>query len=192
MQTLLKKWWIILLQGILLVFLSIYVFNHPGATLIGLTFWLSLMIFFAGIAGIIGWLMSNKNQRETGNLLWSIVSAAFGFLLLMKIGFAMDLLTNLLGIWMIMTGVWLLRTGWTHKDGESTGWFVLIAGLVSLVAGIMVIFSIAAGAVAVSTLVGLQLLIAGIGLIMLSFIKKKLVGSIKEEASKIRDHLQNK
>jgi uncharacterized membrane protein HdeD (DUF308 family) len=192
MQNLFKKWWIILIQGILLILLSIYVFNHPGVTLISITFWLSLMILFAGIAGIIGWLMMSKSQRETDNLLWSVVSAAFGFLLIMKIGFAMDLLTNLLGIWMIITGSWLVRIGWAHKDGGSPGWLVLIAGLISIVAGVMVIFNIAAGAVAVSTLVGLQLLLSGIGLITLSLIKKKLVGSIKEGASKIKDQFQNR
>jgi uncharacterized membrane protein HdeD (DUF308 family) len=186
MQTLFQKWWVILVQGILLVILSFYVFNHPVVALATLSFWISLMILFAGLAGIIGWFAAGPEQRETTDLLWSIASALLGLLLLAKIGFAMDLFTNLLGIWMIITGGWLIKHGWANKDNGASGWITVITGVVSIIVGLIVIFNIAAGAVAVSTLVGLQLLLAGIGLIILSLIKRKVVGKVKDAAANIQ------
>ncbi len=183
METLLRKWWVILLQGILLIVLSIYVFNHPGATLVGLSFWISLLILLAGVAGIIGWFLSEKNQREPFGLVWSIFSALFGVLLLSRIGFAMDMFTNLLGFWMVLIGVWLAQEGWGKRNAGAMGWVTLIAGLLSIVTGLMVIFNIVLGAIAVSTLVGLQMLLAGIGLIVLAFVKRSVVGHVKEAIS---------
>lgn len=191
MQLLLKKWWVILIQGILLIILSIYVFNHPGATLLGLTFWISILIFISGLAGIAGWLFANAEERDTSGLLWSVASTLFGLLLITKIGFAMNLLTNLLGFWMILTGGWLMQQGWTSKHNSSIGWIVFIIGLLSVIAGLMVMFNIAAGAIAVSTLIGIQFLIAGIALIILSFVKKKIVSVVKDKAAEIRSRFEH-
>lgn len=187
MQTILKKWWVILIQGVLLFILSIYIFNHPGLTLLGLTFWISISIFISGLAGIGGWLFASADERETSSLLWSIASALFGLLLIAKIGFAMNLLTNLLALWMIITGGWLMQQGWTNKSNGAIGWIVLIIGLLSVIAGLMVMFNIAAGAIAVSTLIGIQFLIAGIALVILSFVKKKVVSVIEGKAAVIRE-----
>ena len=191
MQTLLRKWWVILVQGILLIILSIYVFNHPGATLLSITFWISLLILCAGLAGVLGWLLGNAEQRENSSLLWSIASALFGLLLITKIGFAMDLLTNLLGVWMIMTGAWLAQQGWANRSNGSLGWITLILGLLSMIAGVLVIFNITAGAAALSTIVGLQLLFAGIALIALALIKKKVVGIVKDKITEVREKLKH-
>ena len=190
MQTLLRKWWVILIQGLLLIILSIYVFNHPGLTLLGLTFWISLLIFISGLAGIGGWLFAGADERETSSLLWSIASAIFGFLLITRMGFAMDLFTNLLGLWILITGGWLMQQGWAHKGNGPTGWIVLIIGLLSVIAGFMVMFNIAAGAIAISTLLGIQLFIAGIALVILSFVKKKVVAVIKGKVAGIREKLE--
>lgn len=189
MESNFRKWWVILIQGILLIMLSFYVFNHPGATLVGMAFWMSLFILVAGVTGIIGWFVAEKQQRETYQLVWSIASALFGVLLLSRIGFAMDMFTNLLGFWMVLTGVWLTQNGWVGRNTGAMGWITLIAGVLSVVAGLMVIFNIGVGAIAVSTLVGLQLLLAGIGLIVLALVKHKLVSHVKDAAADLRERL---
>lgn len=190
MQTLLRKWWVILIQGILLIVLSIYVFNHPGVTLLSIAFWISLLILGAGLTGIIGSLLTKEQDRETPSLLWSIGSTLLGLLLLAKIGFAMELITNLLGIWMVVTGAWLMHQGWSYRKSSSLGWVAFVIGLFSAIAGVSVIFNIAAGAVAVSTIVGIQLLVAGIGLIILSMLKKTIAGKVKTAASGMRSKFQ--
>ena len=54
MQTLFRKWWVILIQGILLIGLSMYVFSHPGITLAAIALWLSVLILISGVAGLLG------------------------------------------------------------------------------------------------------------------------------------------
>jgi uncharacterized membrane protein HdeD (DUF308 family) len=187
MQTLFKKWWIILLQGVMLVALSIYMFSNPEATLLAVTYYLSLLVLIAGSMGVWGWLLASESERDIFSLLWSSLSTLFGILLLAKIGFAMDLLTKLVGTWMILTGAWLAKQGWENSGTNTLGVIALLTGLVSVITGLVIIFNIGAGAVAVSTILGIQLLFAGIGLIMLGLVKKQIVSGIKNAAAGFRD-----
>ncbi len=189
MNTLLMKWWLILLQGILLIVLSFYVFNHPGATLVGLAFWISIMIIITGIAGTVNWFLIDKTERSTGDLLWGVGTLLLGLLLFARIGIAMTLITTLLGIWMIVTGIWLVRHGSKMASEALSKWMMIITGVLSVIAGIMVIFNLGAGAVALSTIIGLQLLLAGIALIVLALVKRKYSTAVKSKLQDLKAQL---
>ena len=50
----------------------------------------------------------------------------------------------------------------------------------------MIIFNIGTGAVGISTLLGLQVLLTGIALVLLSFAKKVVVGRVKGKIDSLR------
>jgi uncharacterized membrane protein HdeD (DUF308 family) len=87
MQTLFRKWWVILIQGVLLILLSTYVFSHPGIALAGIALWLSILVLISGLAGLLGWWLTNADSRETSSLLWSIGCIVLGLVLLTKTDF---------------------------------------------------------------------------------------------------------
>ena len=64
LQLLFRKWWVVLLQGILLIILSIYIFQNPVEVLAGISFWCGLLVLAAGLLGIIAWLAADKPERE--------------------------------------------------------------------------------------------------------------------------------
>ena len=187
MKVLFRKWWVILIQGILLIVLSIYVFSHPGIALASLALWLSILILIGGFAGLFGWWLTSSDARETSSLLWSIGSIVLGLILLVKTGFTMQLLATLVGIWMIVTGGWLMQQGWMQRRNRSVAWVIFIPGLFSLITGLMAIFNTATGATAVSIIVGIQLLLAGIALVVLAFVKRKVVNIVKDKAAELRN-----
>jgi len=183
MQTLLfRKWWVILIQGILVIGLSLYVFSHPGIALASLALWLSILILISGVAGLLGWWLGT---RETLSLLWSIGSIVVGLVLLTKADFTIQLLSVLVGIWMIVTGGWLMQQGWMQRHNRFVAWIIFIPGLFSLITGVMAIFNRATGATAVSIIVGIQLLLAGIALVVLAFVKRKVVSIVKDKVSEL-------
>jgi uncharacterized membrane protein HdeD (DUF308 family) len=53
----------------------------------------------------------------------------------------------------------------------------------------MIIFNIGTGAVGISTLLGLQVLISGIALMILSFAKKTLAGKVKDKIETLKSGL---
>ena len=56
---------------------------------------------------------------------------------------------------------------------------MIIAGVLSAVAAFMMVFNFGTGAVGVSTLLGLQVLLTGLALVLLSFAKKFVADRVK-------------
>jgi len=57
---------------------------------------------------------------------------------------------------------------------------MVIAGLLCVVAAVMMITNIGSGAIAISTLLGLQALFAGIALVLLSLAKRMVVKTVRQ------------
>jgi uncharacterized membrane protein HdeD (DUF308 family) len=189
LQLLFQKWWVVLLQGILLIILSIYIFQNPVEVLAGISLWFGLLVLAAGLLGIIGWLAAEKPEREGMSLFWSILTAAFGLLMLLHLLVTMKTLTVIFGLWMLVTGLLLAQSGWSLKSRNSFGWVMVIAGVLSVVAAVMMVFNIGTGAVGISTLLGLQILLTGIALVLLSFTKKIVGGRIKDKIESLKSGL---
>jgi len=186
LKLLFRKWWVVLLQGILLIILSIYIFQNPVAVLTGISFWFGLVVLATGLLGIIAWLAADKPEREGMSLFWSILTAAFGLLMLLHLFATMKILSVIFGLWMLVTGVLLAQSGWSLKGKNSFGWVIVIAGVLSVVAAVMMIFNTGTGAVGIATLLGLQVLLTGIALVLLSFVKKIVAGRIKDKIESLK------
>lgn len=189
-NVLFKKWWMILIQGILMIILSIYVFNNALPVLTGLSFWFGAMVLLAGIVGVIGWLLADKLEREGMSMLWSILTAIFGLIMVLNLSVAAKVISLLFGLWVLLTGLWLFLAGWETKKTDSSGWIMVIAGAFSAITALVVMFNIELAAISISTLLGLQILIAGIGLIFLAFAKKSLMSNVKDEFERLKSNLK--
>jgi uncharacterized membrane protein HdeD (DUF308 family) len=186
LKLLFRKWWVVLLQGVLLILLSLYIFLNPMEVLAGVSIWIGLLIFLSGVTGIFSALGSDGAEHRGLLILWSVLTALFGFLLLTNMLATMTILSMLFGVWMFAGGIRLSVAGWSLKDTQTFGWIVMLAGIISLVTGIMVILDIGAGATGISILIGVQVLIAGIALIVLSIVKKSIRGAVRGKVEELR------
>ena len=176
--TIFRKWWMLLLQGVLLIVIAFMFFNNPAGVLAVISMWFGILTLIAGAVGLIGNLLMKNEEREGGSLWWSILTLLFGILMLAKLGLTMKAITVIFGLWILVTGTVLLSAGLEHRKAGA-GWIMLLGGILSIVAGVIIIFNMAAGAVWISTLLGIQALIAGIDFIILGFMKRNLVKKIK-------------
>jgi len=190
LQAIFKKWWLILIQGILLIILSIYIFNNPVTVLAGLSFWFGLIVLIAGLLGIIAWFSADKSGKESMSLFWSIVTAAFGLWLLLNLSATMKTLTIVFGLWMLITGIHLIQSGWSLKKENGLGWIMVVVGVLSAVVAVMIIFNMGMGAAGISTLLGLQVLLTGIALVILSFVKRSVVGIAKDKLESLKSRVK--
>ena len=181
MRILFRKWWVNLLQGLLLVALSIYIFNHPGTLLAGISLWFGLILLFIGMVGFFSWSTGDKEERDDWSLLWSGITFVFGLLIVFNLLAAMKILTVVFGIWILLSGIWLLKNGWTLKSTIAGGWVMFIIALLAILIAVMMIFDIGTGAIAIATLFGLQVLLMGVALVCLAFAKKILRSKIRNK-----------
>jgi len=177
-QSLLKKWWVVFIQGILLIILSAFIFNNPAAVLAGISFWFGIIVLSAGLMGIINWWAGTKEEREGMSLIWRILTSLFGLMLLTHLVATMGTITTIFGLWILVCGVLLISNGWTIKATHSAGWIMVVVGGLALLSSILIIFNIGAGAVAISTLLGCSILLTGIALVVLSFVLKMIKSSV--------------
>lgn len=129
---------------------------------------------------MIGWLTGSREERENMSLLWSLLALAFGFLMTTHVLVAMKVITIVLGWWFVLAGILLFNIGWSAKKDHSGGWLVVLAGVFSVITGFMIILNLGSGAVAVSTLLGLQVLFSGIALVVLAIAKRKVRNAVKD------------
>jgi uncharacterized membrane protein HdeD (DUF308 family) len=99
--------------------------------------------------------------------------------MLLSLFATMKMITIIFGLWMLLTGLHILESGIDLKKDHSFGWIILILGALSVLAGVMMIFDIGTGATGVSILFGVQVLVAGIALIIFAFVKKAVVSKVK-------------
>lgn len=184
-----KKWWVLLIQGIIMLILGIYILNNPVEMLAGISLWIGILILVTGIFGIFGWIFAGKEHRDSGALIWSLLSVVFGLIILGNLLAAMKAVTVIFGIWILATGFSLLSSGWKVKKENSMGWFLVIVGILSLIAGIMMIANIGSGAVGVATILGFQVILSGIALIILSFAKKMIVSKVEKKIDSLKSQI---
>jgi uncharacterized membrane protein HdeD (DUF308 family) len=168
------KWWVTALRGILLIILSVYVFQHPVAVLTGASFWVGATVLFTGVLGAISWMFGDESDRDGMALVWSIVTVAFGVVMLTHLLATMKVVTIVFGAWILLTSVQLGRIGWALRHQTSLGWMTVGAGVLSSVAATMMMLDIGAGAIGVSALFALPILLTGIALVIVSVAKKAL------------------
>ena len=183
----LKKWWVILLQGILMFILGLFIFSNPVEVLAGISLWFGIIILVTGVIGVFGWIFAGSGERDTGSLLWSLLSALFGILILSNLLVAMKAVTIIFGLWVLLTGLSLAANGWSLKKESSMGWFLLIVGILGIIAGFMMILNLGSGAAGIATILGITILLTGIALILLSFAKKAIAGKVKDKIDELKD-----
>lgn len=179
LQLLFRKWWVVSLQGLLLIILSIYMFQNPVAVLASISLWFGLVVLATGLLGVVSWVAADTSEREGTSLLWSLITAAFGLVMLGNMSATMQTISVMFGLWMLATGLQLARSGWSLRNRSALGWVTLGAGVLLAAAATMMIFNMGTGAVGVSTLIGLQVMLTGIALVLLSLAKKILAGKVK-------------
>ena len=185
-KLLFRKWWIVLLQGVLLLLLSFYVFRNPATVLTSISIWVGLLIFISGIIGVFAAFTGDKSENKLWVILWSAVTAIFGFLLLTNVLVTMKAITMLFGVWMMVGGIRFLATGWVIRSKDGLGWVVILSGVLSIIAAFMIMTNMGTGAIGISVLLGTQILIAGIALIVLSLIKKKIGDVIDDKIEQLK------
>ena len=178
-KLLIKKWWVGLIQGIILIILSIYIFNNPLDAPKGISVWIGILIFFTGIMGIISWFFADRGERNYGALLWSMLTIVFGIIMLLNLFATTRIVEVLFGLWMVFLGLHFIEDGLVFKKHQPFRWVTVIAGVLCIIAAVVLIFDLGTG-IGASLFIGVQILLAGIALIIVSFARKELVNKIMD------------
>lgn len=176
-----RKWWVILLQGILMIVLSILIFNNPDAVLSAIAFWLGAIVTLSGLIGIISWFDNERESRDLPVLLASLAMAFIGVLMISKMFVTITAITIVFGLLTTILGIVLLYGGWSGRKEWSYWWLIALLGAATLIMGIKSILDVNAGAENISTLIGISVLLSGVGLLGMALLKKSVVNKVENK-----------
>ena len=155
-----RYWWAFVLQGVLAIVVGVAAFAVPGPTLA------AFIAVFGAYAIVAGLFETVAGLSMAGGPKWSLVvggiaGIAIGVLTFASPGTTAVAVTLLVGIYAIATGVARLGAAYTLGNLRNT-WLLGLAGLVSVVFGVLLIASPGDGVLAVLWLIGYYAILAGI------------------------------
>ncbi len=164
-----KNWWLFLLRGVLALIFGIAALFFPTAAFLSLVFVFGIFAFVDGVFTV--WAAFTSNAKSE-NWWWLILEGAFGILIgiltLVQPAAMGQAWLLLIAVWAIVTGLFEIITAVRlRKAIEGELWYIL-AGLASLIFGVLVLIYPISGAVAIGLLLGIYAIIFGIILIALS------------------------
>ncbi len=186
LQMLTRRWWWMLVRGIAAILFGIACFAVPGMTL-----WV-LVTLFAAYAIVDGAAMIVFGRR-TGKWIWyalaGLVSMVAGVYAIANPGISAIALVWVIGIWAILNGFFEVMAAIEIRKEVEGEWVLALAGVLSILFGLVLLFRPGAGALAVVWIIGAFAILLGILMVILSFKLKGLQGRVKDVVEKVEKKL---
>ena len=153
-------WWLLLLVGVLSIAVGVTILFKPGDSLATLAVIIGIFILLDGIIELAASLMHGTQNRGMVALLGAL-TAIVGVLLIRHPVGGIVFVALLIGIWLIAVGV--IRFVTAFETAEHRGWN-MIAGLIELIAGIVIVSDPSIGYTTLAVLVGIAFIVNGMGM----------------------------
>ena len=178
-HTLKLNWWLLALRGLVAVLFGVLAFMWPGATLITLVWLFGAFALVNGILSLVLAAKTPKGYPKVGSLiLGGLLGILAGLLAFVMPGITALGLLILIAAWAIATGLMELVAAVRLRKIINNEWLLVLAGIASVVFGVILLFQPAAGALALIWLIGAWAFVFGILLMILAFRMRNWKGLI--------------
>jgi uncharacterized membrane protein HdeD (DUF308 family) len=164
-----RRWWMLLVRGIVAIVFGLLAFAWPGLTIIILT---ALFAAYVLVDGVFA-LVVGIHTRWWVLALLGMLGIVAGFVAFFYPGLTALTLLLIIAAWAIVRGIIEIAAAIQLRKIIANEWALILAGICSVVFGILLFARPAVAALAVIWIIGAYALIIGIFLIVLSFQVKR-------------------
>jgi uncharacterized membrane protein HdeD (DUF308 family) len=151
---LVRNWWALALRGVLAVLFGVVAFVLPGVTLAILIALFGVYALVDGFLSIVAGVKAAEHHERFGSLLWrGIVGIAAGLAALALPAVTAIVLTLIIGVWAIVTGV-LEIVAAVHLHRAHGEWLLIMNGVLSAVFGLALVVAPGFGLLTLVWIVG--------------------------------------
>ncbi len=173
------NWWLLALRGLVAVLFGVLAFMWPGATLITLVWLFGAFALVNGILSLVLATKAPKGYPKVGSLIFGgLLGILAGLLAFVMPGITALGLLILIAAWAIVTGIMELVAAVKLRKIINNEWLLVLAGIASVVFGVLLLFQPAAGALVLIWWIGAWALLSGILLMILAFRMRNWKGLI--------------
>jgi uncharacterized membrane protein HdeD (DUF308 family) len=168
LHALARNWWMVLLRGLLAIAFALVAFFLPGATLVALVIVFGAWAFVDGAFALGSAILGQNHDNRWLLVLEGIVGIAAGLVTWFYPGITALTLVFFIAWWAIITGILEVVYAIQLRKAIKNEWLYIVAGVASVIFGILVILNPGAGALSILWIIGIYALIFGILLVGLS------------------------
>jgi uncharacterized membrane protein HdeD (DUF308 family) len=158
-------WWLVLLVGVLSAVAGVIILFKPSESLPTLAVIAGIFLLLDGILELVASFMRGTQNRGLVAL-FGVLTAIVGVLLIRHPVGGVVAVALLIGIWLIAVGV--IRFATAFEEHEHRGWHAL-AGMVELVAGIVIVANPNIGFATLALLAGIGFILNGVAMAVLGW-----------------------
>jgi uncharacterized membrane protein HdeD (DUF308 family) len=161
-----KKWWVLLLRGILLIIIGLLAFVSP---LVWVTF-VGIYILIDGIT----MLMSGFSDQPAGQSRWPLIilgvlGLVAGLIILWEPALGAITLTTIIAVWAVIGGILTIISAIRVRAEIDNEWWLVISGVLAVIFGILVFTNVLAGILTIAWVFGVFAVVVGILSIIFAF-----------------------
>jgi uncharacterized membrane protein HdeD (DUF308 family) len=166
-----KKWWLISIKALILIFLGAYIFKFPVSGMLGLIVFGGICLFLSGIILALFAITTRRFHKEwEWQMFEGFLDMIIAIILLSNIGLTAVTLPYVFALYGILTGIfWIIQAGYYKKKRYPFWPVALIAGLLSLVIGAMILYHPFLVTLSILAIIGIMFMIHGFFLLLFSF-----------------------
>lgn len=168
-----QNWWAIALRGLVGIAFGIIALVMPGVTIAALILWFAAYMLVDGIFATVAAVRAAKRRERWGALILEgivdLAAAAIAFFAPIATLLAFVYLS---AAWAIISGVLMLAAAFRLQRTHGK-WLLALAGVISVVWGILLSIAPIAGAVVMTWWLGAYAIVFGVTLLVLAFRLKR-------------------
>jgi uncharacterized membrane protein HdeD (DUF308 family) len=158
-----RTWGGMVLRGILSILFGIAIFAMPNIALQSLVLVFGAFAFADGVVALINaFRMKAGHDRWWALLLEGLVGIAVGILTLVQPGITALALLYMIAAWAIVTGLLEIVAGIRYRAEMEHEWMLILAGILSVIFGVLLIVNPGAGIQAVLWIIGAYAIAFGV------------------------------
>jgi len=165
-----SRWWLPLLDGVLAILFGLLAWVWPGLTILTLVVLFGAYAFVSGVVN----LGAAFHAQRLGHSPWyfvlrGVLGIGAGIVVWVWTGISALALLYVIAIWAIVTGIFEAGIALEMRRQIEHAWLLGLAGIASIMFGVLVAFFPGAGAVALVWTIGIYAIVIGVLLVALGF-----------------------
>lgn len=176
-----ERWWVFLIRGILALIFGILCFVQPDLSLTTLVLMFGIFALADGVMGVFIAVVGRKEIEDWWVLLlWGLIGITAGVLTFAAPNVTALVLLFYIALWAVVSGVLQVALAIRLRKEIEGELFLILAGVLSIVFGIILIARPANGALAVVWIIGMFAILYGITMTILAVRLRSLRSRLKQ------------
>jgi uncharacterized membrane protein HdeD (DUF308 family) len=176
-QRIASNWWLLLLNGALLVVAGVLIFSIDW-TIRSLATFIGVLFIVQGVSEALTTGIDARVRQA--NVIAGLLSIAAGILIVVWPGPGLVAVAIVLGAWLIVTGTIEISAAFAARRLVPDWWLLLILGLLQIPLGVLALANPGATLAALITVAGIWAVAIGVTRIVLAFQVRRLPSSVDQ------------